>query len=268
MDSPHSLEATSEQLASLLLDAPIPSDLDKAIRDAWNLTSKGKNPGDDTSALSARWAVRSSAVGEDGAFSFAGQFKTVLNVDPRNLGQAYKEVIASKYSPNALFYRVKNGFLDQETPMAVLVLEMIDAEASGIVYSRSPVSSGSTATTVYSVWGLGEHLVKGATAPDVIEVSREEEGAARVIRKEPRGERHEDGYLEGRTRSNRAPRNPRKRAALPGRWERRPTGSLGRSVGVALRDPSGCRVVSGSQGPALHPAIAAPSPGGASSGLM
>ena len=184
VDSPHSLEATSEQLASLLLDAPIPSDLDNAIRDAWNLFSKGKDPGEDTSALSARWAVRSSAVGEDGAFSFAGQFKTVLNVDPRNLDQAYKEVIASKYSPSALLYRVRNGFLDQETPMAVLVLEMIDPEASGIVYSRSPVTSGPLTTTVYSVWGLGEHLVKGATAPDVIEVSSEEGGAGRVIRKD------------------------------------------------------------------------------------
>jgi pyruvate,water dikinase len=170
VDSPLSLEKTSTHLTSLILEGFLPPDLQKAIGE----TCADLMSDDGSSGVLSRWAVRSSAVGEDGAFSFAGQFKTVLNVDPKNLDQAYKEVLASKYSPNALFYRVKNGFLDQETPMAVLVLEMIDAEASGIVYSQSPVSSGSTATTVYSVWGLGEHLVKGATVPDVTKVSWED----------------------------------------------------------------------------------------------
>ena len=174
VDSPHSLETTSERLTSLLLDAPIPSDLGRTLRDTWESIS---------SARSARWAVRSSAVGEDAELSFAGQFRTLLNVDSSQIDQAYKEVIASKYSPNALLYRIKNGLLDQETPMAVLVLEMINPEASGIVYSRSPVSSGSLTTTVYAVWGLGEHLVSGATSPDVIEVSRENGKAAGVVRK-------------------------------------------------------------------------------------
>jgi pyruvate,water dikinase len=180
LDSPLSLEKTSTLLTSLILEAFLPPGLEKAMGE----TFADLMIDDRSSGVTSRWAVRSSAVGEDGVFSFAGQFKTVLNIDPKNLGQAYKEVLASKYSPNALFYRVKNGFLDQETPMAVLILEMIDAVASGIVYSQSPVSSGSTATTVYSVWGLGEHLVKGDTAPDVIEVSREEERAPQVIRKD------------------------------------------------------------------------------------
>ncbi len=180
-DSPSSLEKTSTRLTSLVLDGFLPPELREAISDASaRLTSDDGSPGAVT-----RWAARSSAVGEDSALSFAGQFKTVLNVDPRNFDRAYKEVIASKYSPNALLYRVKSGFLDQETPMAVLVLEMIDPEASGVVYSRSPVTSGPPTTTVYAVWGLGEHLVKGATAPDAIEVSREQGSAARVIRKEP-----------------------------------------------------------------------------------
>jgi hypothetical protein len=186
----------------LLLDAPIPSDLDKAIRDTWELLSKGRNPGEDTSALSVRWAVRSSAVGEDGAFSFAGQFKTVLNVDPKELDQAYKEVFASKYSSNALFYRVKTGFLDQETPMAVLVLEMIDPQASGIVYSRSPVTLGPPITTVYPC-GTGRASRK-EPRPRCHRSLEGRGGVARMIRK-ARGARNEDGYPEGRARSNSAP---------------------------------------------------------------
>jgi len=45
------------------------------------------------------------------AVLFAGQFKTVLNAGPENLVEAYKEVIASKYSVGALLYRVAGGFL-------------------------------------------------------------------------------------------------------------------------------------------------------------
>jgi pyruvate, water dikinase len=121
----------------------------------------------------SRCAMRSSAAGEDSAISFAGQFRTVLNLEPTGLIEAYKEVIASKYSPSALFYRVKKGYLDTETPMAVLALEMVDAVAGGIVYSQCPFSSSTSGTTIYAIWGLGKLLVKGETVPDVVEISME-----------------------------------------------------------------------------------------------
>ena len=50
-----------------------------------------------------RVAMRSSAVGEDGQASFAGQYLTVLNVTENSIIDAYKKVIASKYSPRALY---------------------------------------------------------------------------------------------------------------------------------------------------------------------
>jgi pyruvate, water dikinase len=162
LDSPTSLQDTSAHLTSLILNGSLPSGLEKAIHQAYSDVFRG-----------APCAVRSSAVGEDSAFSFAGQFKTVLNVNSTRLIEAYKQVIASKYSPSAVFYRVKNGFLDRETPMAVLALEMVDAVASGIVYSRSPFSSSEARTTIYAIWGLGELLVMGDTVPDVIELSME-----------------------------------------------------------------------------------------------
>jgi pyruvate, water dikinase len=163
LESSRSLQETSEQVTSLFLKGSLPVGLEKEIQHAFDATFGSR-----------RIAMRSSAVGEDSAFSFAGQFKTVLNVDSARSLEAYKEVIASKYSPSAVFYRAKNGFLDRETPMAVLALEMVDAVASGIVYSQSPFSSSSKArTTIYAVWGLGELLVRGDTVPDVIEVSME-----------------------------------------------------------------------------------------------
>ena len=176
IDSPSSLEETSRALTDLIREAPLPSELESAMRDAFDRAFGGDLP-------PKRCAVRSSAVGEDGLFSFAGQFKTVLNAGPENLVEAYKAVIASKYSVGALLYRVGGGFLDQETPMAVIVVEMLDAAASGIVYSQSPLSSQLSSITVYSIWGLGELLVKGAAAPDRMEIAREG-GSLQVVKKE------------------------------------------------------------------------------------
>ncbi len=176
IDSPPSLEGASRDLTDLIREAPLPPEVEDAIRNAFVRTFEDVPP-------IRACAMRSSAVGEDGLFSFAGQFKTMLNVGPERLGEAYKEVLASKYSVGALLYRVKGGFLDQETPMAVLVLEMINPAASGIVYSRSPLSSQPSSIMVYSVWGLGELLVKGAAAPDRIEIARDG-GSLRVVKKE------------------------------------------------------------------------------------
>ncbi|NTV32930.1 MAG: hypothetical protein HGA50_06520, partial [Deltaproteobacteria bacterium] len=176
IDSPPSLEGASRDLTDLVREAPLPPEVEDAIRNAFVQTFEDVPP-------IRACAMRSSAVGEDGLFSFAGQFKTMLNVGPERLGEAYKEVLASKYSVGALLYRVKGGFLDQETPMAVLVLEMINPAASGIVYSRSPLSSQPSSIMVYSVWGLGELLVKGAAAPDRIEIARDG-GSLRVVKKE------------------------------------------------------------------------------------
>jgi pyruvate,water dikinase len=180
IDSPASLEKASNGLTRLIREAPLPPEVESAIRVGFAQVF-----GDDPPKSCA---MRSSAVGEDGIFSFAGQFKTVLNVVPEHLVESYKEVIASKYSMGALLYRVKGGFLDQETPMAVLVLEMLDAAASGIVYSQSPLSSQPSSIMVYSVWGLGELLVKGAVTPDRIEIARGGDSLRTVKREKASGD--------------------------------------------------------------------------------
>ena len=122
----------------------------------------------------SRFAVRSSAVAEDSQTSFAGQYLTVLNVAAGNILEAYKKVIASKYSPRAIFYRVNYGLSDAETPMAVLALQMIDAKTSGIIYTQDLDHPESAYLTIHSIWGLGELLVSGETAADILTVTKEE----------------------------------------------------------------------------------------------
>lgn len=112
-------------------------------------------------------AVRSSAMQEDGRHSFAGQYHSVLAVGREDLLAAYLEVLASKYTPEALMYRIRAGLADEEADMAVLVLAMIDAAASGVAYSRMHTAgSGMEQLLVQSVFGLGLPLVQGEVKPD------------------------------------------------------------------------------------------------------
>lgn len=125
-------------------------------------------------ACTGPWSLRSSAVTEDGEISFAGQYASVLRVFGENFLAAYKEVLASKYAPRAVAYRVRGGLADPETPMAVLVMEMIDARVSGVVYTRDRRAGGvSECLAVYAVPGLGQRLVEGRAEPEVHYFTRE-----------------------------------------------------------------------------------------------
>jgi pyruvate, water dikinase len=161
------LERTALEIEQLILNAMVPKDIDIAITDALNSLEQ-------INEINFRVALRSSAVKEDGKASFAGQYKTLLNVKKQNILTGYKQIIASKYSAQALFYRISHGILDYETPMAVLILEMVDSKASGVMYTRDSENLLSGHLLIHSVWGQGELLVEGEVSPDVIRVSKKD----------------------------------------------------------------------------------------------
>jgi rifampicin phosphotransferase len=108
-------------------------------------------------------AVRSSAVGEDAAgASFAGQFETVLGVaasDRHALRRAIATVWASASAERVLAYR---GGASVEPPrMAVILQELVDAEAAGVAFSADPITGDRSIAVVSAVRGLGESLVSG-----------------------------------------------------------------------------------------------------------
>jgi len=159
------LEQTALEIKDLILAGIVPKEIDTAIAEAVNRPGHGKK---------TRFALRSSAVKEDGKASFAGQYQTLLNVHKKNMATGYKHIIASKYSAQALFYRISHGVLDEETPMAVLVLEMIDSNASGVMYTRDMEEPLSDHLLIHSVWGQGGLLVEGEVSPDVFRVSKKD----------------------------------------------------------------------------------------------
>ncbi len=112
----------------------------------------------------ARMAVRSSALEEDGKHhSHAGQYESVLGVEPAGLAEAVRRCWASYHGPRAVAYR--NG---KVTPggMALLVQEMVDARTAGVMFTVNPVTGSWSEMAVEAVWGLGEPLVGGLVVPD------------------------------------------------------------------------------------------------------
>ncbi len=113
-----------------------------------------------------RYAVRSSAPQEDGAaLSYAGQFKTFLNVPYELLEERILEVRRSASGHEVSKYREQHG-LDGDGDMAVIVQEMLTPESSGVAFGCDPLTGDREVVIVSAVYGLGEGLVSGQLDAD------------------------------------------------------------------------------------------------------
>jgi pyruvate,water dikinase len=118
------------------------------------------------------WAVRSSAFGENGELSFAGLHESQLHIPAKGILKAYKQVLASLYTPEALIYRQKMGMLGEEAAMAVLCQEMIPAQASGVMHTLDVSGQESDCMVIFASWGLGRTVVEGKAPADRYVVER------------------------------------------------------------------------------------------------
>ncbi|NUR83879.1 MAG: pyruvate, phosphate dikinase, partial [Nonomuraea sp.] len=117
-------------------------------------------------------AVRSSATAEDlPDMSFAGQQDTYLNVRGDGLLEAVRRCWASLWNPRAVAYREHNGVPHDDVALAVVVQELVDADAAGIMFTADPVTGDRGTTVINASWGLGEAVVGGQVTPDTITVS-------------------------------------------------------------------------------------------------
>jgi pyruvate, water dikinase len=119
-------------------------------------------------------AVRSSALGEDGAdASFAGQQETYLWVDGAGaVCDAVRDCWASLLSPEAVSYRARLGRSGEQAAMGVTVQRMVDAAVSGVLFTCNPVSGDPSTVAVNASWGLGLAVVGGEVTPDEYRVSK------------------------------------------------------------------------------------------------
>lgn len=168
------------RIQEMIREAPLPDSLAQALEGEYReLASRhGGMP---------MVAVRSSAVGEDTEASFAGQYTSVLGVDRDQLATAYRTVLASKYTPRAIIYRLRYGLTDAATPMAAAAVVMVQARASGVLYTLDPSRADSGQARIDAAAGLGEHVVGGSASPDVFHVDR---GSLQIVQRRVEGGEH------------------------------------------------------------------------------
>jgi pyruvate,water dikinase len=164
------LDAFARHARERILQTPLPKELEADIERAARTLA---GPGDEI-----RLSVRSSALEEDSAVSFAGQYLTLLNVSGQGVCEAYRQVLASAFQPDVISYRHDMGLEACDLGMAVGCMAMLDAVASGVAFSRDPVAADADRVLIHAAWGLGTAVVDGRVDPDVYTVARHGESDA------------------------------------------------------------------------------------------
>ncbi len=160
------LDIISARIQQMIIDSTMLPELETAVQQSWETLEQGTDH-----PLSL--AIRSSALCEDSLdSSFAGQYRSELNVDKDSFNQVYKEVVASKYSVQAMTYRFNKGFRDQDIAMCTGCMEMIDAVAGGVVYTCNPLDADDNSLFINAVWGLPKLVVDGSDSFDLFTFSR------------------------------------------------------------------------------------------------
>jgi pyruvate,water dikinase len=159
------LDEQCERMQNMVRNAPLPEALAGCLNAEVQNLRRRFGP-------KIRLAVRSSATSEDSEASFAGQHSSVLGVKPEDIGEAYKEVVASTFSPRAVYYRRSRGYPDEAVIMSALVLTMVDATASGVMYTRDPNDMRRNVLLLNAVFGLGLGAVDGSADTDYYEVDK------------------------------------------------------------------------------------------------
>lgn len=160
------LETASNEFRQMISGAGLPPDLETEIMKACEELR---------SAVGADMtvSVRSSALAEDGHFSFAGQYATFLNVTTEDVPARYLAVLSSLFTPRALFYASSKGLVDEEMAMAVGVMCMVPARAGGVMYTQDPTGQREDLMTINGSWGLAKQVVDGSGKVDRFHVARE-----------------------------------------------------------------------------------------------
>ena len=178
------------EVRNLILNSKLPDDLQEEILDSYEHLSANKieiEKGSAADILNTAHepifvAVRSSATTEDLAeASFAGQQDTYINIKGKEkLLEHIKKCFASLFTARATYYRNKQGFKHEEASLAVVVQKMINADKSGVMFSKDPTNKTED-IIIEAVWGLGEGIVSGTITPDNYVISQSLELKSKTI---------------------------------------------------------------------------------------
>lgn len=155
-------ENLSEQLRSLIENREMPPDLKEMISSHYKVLCEK------TKIENLPVSVRSA-----GTESRPGMFETYLNVcGIHDILDKVKKVWASAYTPRAIAFRANKELPILGDELGVAIPKMVNARASGIVFTVNPVDGDASKILLEANWGLGEGVVSGAESVDGFVVNK------------------------------------------------------------------------------------------------
>ncbi|HEY5540298.1 MAG TPA: PEP/pyruvate-binding domain-containing protein [Coriobacteriia bacterium] len=163
LESPEAFDEASlavryRRARKVFLEAAIEPDLQRRIvAAAEHLLARG-----------GRLIVRSSANLEDSpTASFAGMLETVAGVESaQGALDAIRCCWTSAFRPRVTRYLHEKGYEPADMQVAVVLQRQIEAQRSGLVFSRDPVNRYASGAVVEAILGFGENLVSGEITPE------------------------------------------------------------------------------------------------------
>ncbi|MCS7123133.1 MAG: PEP/pyruvate-binding domain-containing protein, partial [Candidatus Aenigmarchaeota archaeon] len=167
-EDPKNLEESTKKIRELIINSPIPREIENEIINAYKLLSQEFGE----SEISV--AIRSSATAEDiPEASFAGLQLTLLNIrGEKNVLDGVKQCWSSLFTPRATFYRYQKKFEHEKVYIAVVVqkqLGILSREEyengeykAGVGFTIHPSTGEKNKIVIESSYGQGESVVSGA----------------------------------------------------------------------------------------------------------
>ncbi|XP_015597464.1 uncharacterized protein LOC107268831 [Cephus cinctus] len=168
-----SLKNACEKIVALIENTPVIKSVADAVRKAVNDIEMVQPVILDELKRTLRFAVRSSAVGEDSEdTSAAGQNSTFLGIqESENVLKAVAKCWASVFAFQSVEYRRQHG-LPIKSCMGVCVQIMVNAETAGVMFTKHPTTGDPRSIVITANYGLGETVVSAMVEPDTIIVNR------------------------------------------------------------------------------------------------
>jgi pyruvate,water dikinase len=201
--APQDYEDASKRIRALFTGGTLPAAIAAELDGAYRLLDNGE----------AAVAVRSSATAEDlASASFAGQQDTYLNVrGPEALAAAVTDCWASLWTARAMAYRAREGIGPDAVRLAVVVQQMVEADAAGVMFTANPANGRRDQIVIGAAWGLGESVVGGTVTTDDVVV---EAGTGRVLSRRTADKEVMTVYADHGTREQPVPAARRRQPVL------------------------------------------------------
>ena len=143
----------ARRIRKMIKDSNIPQDMLHKIKE--HIKELG--------LLNKRLILRSSVEVEDAEVSsFAGQFKSIINIDIEDLASYIKEIYSSLFEYSVIKYCERFSVPLKRLRMAIVFQEFIEGEISGVAFVDAFIERK---VIIEAVLGLNEGLVSGRITP-------------------------------------------------------------------------------------------------------